>query len=109
MTNFMKRAAVAALLIALFVSSSFVRFQVALSLVICLGALLAWREALPLKEYGWAILFLVVAFIFNPFFLLRLPDSYVIIVNLLCLSLFVSSIVHYKQNLVLPVAAKFRN
>lgn len=105
LSNFLKRASIAALLIALFVSTSS-KFGFALSLVPCIGACIAGGEALRAKEYGWASLFLTVAMIFNPVFPLPLPYSYALIVNFLCLGLFASSLVHSKELLPLPVALK---
>jgi hypothetical protein len=103
--NFLKRASFAALLIAVFASSS-LKFGFALSLVTCIGACIACGEALRAKEYVWAGLFLLVAAILNPVFPLPLPESYALVVNFLCLGLFASSIVHSRKLLLLPVAPK---
>jgi uncharacterized protein DUF6804 len=103
--NFLKRAAIAALLIAVFVSTSS-KFGFALTLVACIGACVACGEALRAKEYGWAGLFLAVVLILNPVFPLPLPYSYALVVNFLCLGLFASSLVHSRELLPLPVAQK---
>jgi hypothetical protein len=105
LSNFLKRASIAALLIAVFVSTSS-NFAFALSLITCIGACIASGEALRAKEYGWAGLFLVAVLIFNPVFPLALPYSYALVVNFLCLGLFASSVVHARDLLPLPVAAK---
>src|SRR5689334_9033508 len=107
-SNFLKRASLAALLIAAFVSTSS-NVRLALALVTCIGACAASAEALRRKEYVWTGLFLAVALIFNPMFPLPLPYSYALVLNFLCLGLFGSSIVHSRELLRLPVAAKTRN
>lgn len=105
LSNFLKRASLAALLIAVFASTSS-KFGLFLSFVPCIGACAACGEALRAKEYVWAGLFLAVALIFNPVFPLPLPYSYALVLNLLCLGLFASSIVHSREPLLLTIAPK---
>ena len=105
LANFVKRAAIAALLIAVFVSTSS-QFGLLLSGIVCFGAWIACGEAFRLKEYGWSSLFLMVALIFSTLFLAPLPYSYVLALNFLCLGLFVSSVVHSRELLTSRVAAK---
>lgn len=107
LSNFLKRASLAALLIAVFVSTSS-NARLALALVTCIGACAACGEALRRKEYVWAGLFLAVALMFNPVFPLPLPYSYALVLNFLCLGLFASSLVHSRELMRLPVAAKTR-
>ncbi|PYY16899.1 MAG: hypothetical protein DMG61_03465 [Acidobacteria bacterium] len=102
LSNFLKWAAIAALLIAVFVSTSS-KFGFALSLVPCIGACIVGGKALRAREYGWAGLFLMVALIFNPVFPLPLPYSYALVVNFLCLGLFAGSLVHSNELLTVPV------
>lgn len=103
LANFVKRAAIAALLIAVFVATS-PKFELLLSGVVCLGAWIACGEAFRSREYGWASLFLMVALIFSTLFLAPLPYSYVLALNFLCLALFVSSVVHSRELLISHVA-----
>ena len=107
LANFVKRTAIAALLIAVFVATSS-KFGLLLSGVVCLGAWTACGEAFRSKEYGWSLSFLVIALIFSTLFLAPLPQSYALIVNFLCLGLFVSSVVHSRELLTSQVAAKRR-
>lgn len=105
LSNFMKRASIAALLIAIFVSTS-PRFSLMLSAVLCLGACFACAGAYRSAEYGWAFLFLAAALIFGTAFLAPLPYSYAVVLNFLSLGLFVSSVVHSRELLPERVAAK---
>lgn len=107
LANFVKRAAIAALLIAVFVSTS-PQFGLLLSGIVCLGAWITCGEAFRLKEYGWSSLFLMVALIFSALFLAPLPHSYALVLDFLCLALFVSSVVHSRELLMLEVAPKTR-
>ena len=107
LANFVKRTAIAALLIAVFVSTS-PKFGLLLSGVVCLGAWIGCGEAFRLKEYGWSSLFLMVALVFSTVFLAPLPRSYALVVDFLCLGLFLSSVVHSRELLMLEVAPKTR-
>jgi hypothetical protein len=105
LANFMKRAAIAALLIAVFVSTS-----PKIGLLICgtvsLGAWIACGEAFRSREYGWSSSFLIAALIFSTLFLARLPQGYVLMIDFLCLGLFTSSVVHSRELLTSRSAAK---
>jgi hypothetical protein len=105
LSNFMKRASIAALLIAIFVSTSS-RFGLMLSAVLGLGACVACGEAYRSTEYGWASLFLVAGLIFCTAFLAPLPYSYAVVLNFLSLGLFVNSVVHSRELQPERVAAK---
>ena len=104
---FAKRAAIAALLIAIFVSTS-QSFGLVLSAVVSLGAWIACSEAFRSAEYAWASLFLTMALGFSTLLLAPLPISYALVLNFLCLGLFVSSLVHVRQFLPERVGAKAR-
>ncbi len=103
--NFVKRTAIAALLIAVFVSTSS-RFGLLLCGIVSLGAWIACGEAFRSREYGWASLFLIVALSFSTLFLAPLPYSYALALNFLSLGLFVSSVVHSRELLTSQVVAK---
>lgn len=107
LANFVKLAAISALLIAVFVAAS-PKFELLLSGVVCLGAWIAGGEAFRSREYGWASLFLMMALIFSALFLAPLPHSYALVLDFLCLALFVSSVVHSRELLMLEVAPKTR-
>ena len=104
---FAKRAAIAALLIAIFVSTS-QSFGLVLSAVVCLGAWIACGEAFRSTDYTWASLFLAVALTFSMVLLTPLPPSYTLLLEFLCLALFVSSLVHVAELLPERVTAKRR-
>src|SRR5690348_6486157 len=93
---FAKRASIAALLIAIFVSTS-QSFGLVLSLVVCLGAWIVCGEAFRSAEYGWASLFLTMALGFSTLLFAPLPTSYALVLNFLCLALFVSSLVQVRE------------
>jgi hypothetical protein len=105
LSNFIKRASIAALPIFVSTSSS---FGLVLSAVVCLGACFACREAYRSAEYGWLSLFVAVALIFSTPFLAPLPYSYAVLINLLCLGVLVSSLVHSRELLTERVGAKRR-
>ena len=105
LATFLRQAAIAALLIAIFVSTS-PNFARLLSLVVCLTALIVCGEAFRSKEHGWASLFLLVALIFSTLFLAQLPPGYAFVLNFLCLGLFISSVVHSRELLTCQVATK---
>ena len=107
-SNFMKRASIAALLIALFISTS-PRVGLGLSAIVCLGTWIACGEAFRATEYAWASLFLIVALIFGALFLAPLPSGYALVLNFLCLALFVSSLVHVTQLLPSEVVPTTRS
>src|SRR5436305_862841 len=107
LANLMKRVAIAALLVTLFVSIS-TQFQPVLSTIICAGACVAWYEALRARESSWALLFAAVALILNPVVPLRLPYTYSLLLSFLCLSLFISSLVQSKQISLIPLATETR-
>lgn len=77
-----------------------------LSAVVVLGACFACAEAYRSTEYGWASVFLAAALIFGTAFLVPWPDSYAIVIDFLALSLFASSVVHWRELLPERVAAK---
>ena len=104
---FAKRAAIAALLIAIFVSTS-QSFGLVLSVVVCLGAWIACGEALRSRDYAWASLFLAVALTFSTVLLTPLASAYNLVLEFLCLALFVSSVVHVRELLPERVAVKAR-
>lgn len=103
--NLAKRAAIAALLIAVFVSTS-PRYALLLCGIVSLGARITCGEAFRSREYGWSSSFLVMALLFSALFLAPLPQSYALILNFLCLGLFVSSVVHSRELLTSQVVAK---
>lgn len=103
--NLAKRAAIAALLIAVFVSTS-PRYALLLCGIVSLGAWITCGEAFRSREYGWSSSFLVMALLFSALFLAPLPQSYALILNFLCLGLFVSSVVHSRELLTSQVVAK---
>ena len=103
LANLGKRAAIAALLIALFVSTS-ATFELLLCGIVSFGAWIACGEAFRSKEYGWSSMFLMGALIFSTLFLARLPQTYALILNLLCLGLFMSSVVHSRELLASQAA-----
>jgi hypothetical protein len=103
LANFVKRFAIAALLIAVFVSTS-PKVGLLLCGIISLGAWIACGEAFRAKEYGWSSSFLIVALIFSTLFLGTLPQTYAFILNFLCLGLFISSVVHCRELLPSQVA-----
>lgn len=103
--NFVKRTAIAALLIVVFVSTS-PRVGLLLCGIVSLGAWVTCGEAFRSREYGWASLFLIVALIVSTPFLAPLSYGYALALNFLCLGLFVSSVVHSRELLRSQVAAK---
>ena len=103
--NFVKRTAIAALLIVVFVSTS-PRVGLLLCGIVSLGAWVTCGEAFRSREYGWASLFLIVALIVSTPFLAHLSYGYALALNFLCLGLFVSSVVHSRELLRSQVAAK---
>lgn len=105
LANFMKRAAIAALLIAVFVSTS-PKIGLLLCGIVSLGAWITCGEAFRSKEYGWSSSFLIVALIFSTLFLTPLPQIYIFIIYLLCLGLFTSSVVHSRDLLTARSVAK---
>jgi|SRR5690349_22720418 len=108
LANFAKRTAIAALLIAVFVSTS-PRFGLLLCGIVSLGPWITCGEAFRSKEYGWSSSFLVMALFFTTFFLAPLPPSYALILDFLCLGLFVSSVIHSRELLTSQAAAKIRH
>ena len=103
--NVVKRTAIAALLIVVFVSTS-PRVGLLLCGIVSLGAWVTCGEAFRSREYGWASLFLIVALIVSTPFLAPLPYGYALALNFLCLGLFVRSVVHSRELLRSQVAAK---
>ena len=107
LANFVKRTAIAALLIAVFVPMS-PKIGLLLCGIVSLGAWITCGEAFRSRQYGWASLFLMVALIFSTLFLAPLSYSYVLALNFLCLALFVSSVVHSRELLTSQVVAKIQ-
>jgi hypothetical protein len=105
LANFVKRSAIAALLIAIFVSTS-PKIGLLLCGIVCFGAWIACGEAFRSKEYGWSSSFLIVALVFSTLFLATLPQIYAFILNFLCLGLFISSVVHSRELLTSQATAK---
>src|SRR5690242_19805843 len=108
LANFVKWAAIAALLIAIFVSTS-PKIGLLLCGIVSFGAWIVCGEAFRSKEYGWSSLFLMVALIFSTLFLARLPQTYALIVNFSCLGLFISSVVHSRELLGSQVAPNIKS
>ena len=105
LANFVKRSAIAALLIAIFVSTS-PKIGLLLCGIVCSGAWIACGEAFRAKEYGWSSSFLIVALIFSTLFLGTLPQAYALMLNFLCMGLFISSVVHSRELLTSQATAK---
>jgi len=61
-----KWASIAALFLAMFFGNSAPLYQVALTLVVTMGAILVLVQAFQEKKYWWAAGFLAIAILFNP-------------------------------------------
>lgn len=61
-----KCASIAALLLAMFFGNSAAIYQVALTLVVTMGAVLVLIQAFQARKYWWAAGFFAVAILFNP-------------------------------------------
>jgi hypothetical protein len=103
-TKIMKWASLAALLIAVFFSSS-VGYQIILQFVICLASCVVVSEALQSRKFGWGLLFIAVAILFNPVIPVLMPRSFFLVLDFLCVGLFGGSLVALKSPSRLSIAS----
>lgn len=61
-----KLAAIAATFLALAFGMSIQEYQVLIAFTVCIGALVVVHQALSSARYSWAVVFFLIAVIFNP-------------------------------------------
>lgn len=91
LTKTMKWVSIAILLLALF-WQPLQNHQVALEILICVGALLVVTQAWRTQKYFWATGFVAIAVLFNPIVPLALTRKTFFLLELVCLAAFLLSL-----------------
>lgn len=89
-TAVLKAITVAGLIIALFWRSP--NYETLLSFLVCMAALVVVGQAIQLKSYVWIAVFFVVCAVFNPVFPVAMSPNVHLMVNIVCVGLFASSL-----------------
>lgn len=93
-TAVLKAIAVVGLIIALFWRSS--NYEVLLSFLVCVAALVVVGQAIQLKNYIWIVVFLAICALFNPVFPVTMSPKFHLLANIVCAGLFASSLLLLK-------------
>jgi hypothetical protein len=98
LTKIMKLVSIAALVLAAFFWRSSANFQTVVQFLVCGAAALVVIQAARSGKYLWAVVFCVVAVLFNPLAPLTLPGSMFLWVDLLCLSMFLAATAYLRTS-----------
>jgi hypothetical protein len=93
-TAVLKAIAVVGLIIALFWRSP--NYEVLLSFLVCVAALVVVSQAIQVKNYIWIAVFFAVCALFNPVFPVTMSPNMHLMVNIVCAGLFASSLLLLK-------------
>jgi hypothetical protein len=106
LTVIMKWISIAALLtlLALWRSPADTRTFIAASLI-CAGAATVLVQALQARRYVWAGVFFAVGTLFNPFVPVTFPPGLFASFNLVCLAMFIASLVILKREPIFSIAS----
>jgi len=93
-TAFLKAITVVGLILALLWRSP--NYEVLLSFLVCVAALVVVNQAIQLKNYIWLVVFLAVCALFNPVFPVAMSHNGHLMTNIVCAGLFGSSLLLLK-------------
>ena len=102
-TSVLKAVALAGLIVALFWRSP--NYEALLSLFVCVAALVVVGQAVQLKNYIGMGAFLAMCALFNPVFPVSMSRNVHVMANIICASLFASSLLLLKTQPRMSIAS----
>jgi hypothetical protein len=105
LTKIMKLASVAALVLAAFFWSWSTNFQIVVQFLVCGAAGLVVLQAARTGKHLWAAAFALVVVLFNPLAPVPLSGSLFILVDLICMTLFLASAAYLQTSPRLTIAS----
>jgi hypothetical protein len=104
LAKIMKVACIVTLLLTALLWRFAPNYQLVLDLVLCVGSLVVFAQAVRAREYYWAGGFLVIAVAFNPVLLVLKPSGDLsLVVVVLCIPAFAMSLAALKPPLLLSI------
>jgi len=104
LAKIMKLVCITALLLTALLWRFAPNYQLTFDLVLCVGSLVVFAQALRAREHFWAAGFLVIAILFNPILLVLKPSGDLsLTVVLICIPAFAMSLAALKPPLLLSI------
>jgi hypothetical protein len=98
----MKWLSIMALLLGALLSSS-ASYRIALELVVCVAAVVVAAQAFRTGKYFWGIGFITIAVLFNPAVPIAISHARFLVLDLVCLGVFLTSLAAVQWNPLLSV------